>query len=113
MRSKKKPALADWLANNGLTLVAFLGGMAFNAFTLASNLATKPYVDDGLTIQRKYTDEKAAQILKGATDYADMKQATLMLELSKLGAEQKAQGVKLDMVLETVRDNTNRIKASK
>lgn len=67
--------------------LAFVGGMALNAYSIAEKIATKPYVDDKLLEAKKYTDEKI-----------DLNQQKMLLELEKHTSTVEAIKTKLDIL---------------
>lgn len=105
MRRQAKQKLSGGIlvATVVLPVVTFFGGMFLNAFSIAQNIATKPYVDDKALEGKRYTDEKSAQTLKDAFEHSDANRQNMMIEIGKFGAVQQAQGVKIDMVLENIR----------
>lgn len=90
-------------------LAAFLGGMLFNAFTIAQNIATKPYVDEGLANQKKYTDEKSALILKEAIEHSNRNHDDMIIRMKDMVIEVRAQTVKQDLLIELVKKNEERL----
>jgi hypothetical protein len=95
--------ISERLVAIALTILGAMGGMAFNAYTIAEKIATKPYVDEKTTEVRKYTDEKSAQVLQTAFEHSDMNRQQMLLKMETYGSDVKSQGVKIDLVLDTVR----------
>jgi hypothetical protein len=81
-----------------LPVLAFIGGMALNAFTIAEKIATKPYVDERFIDSRKYTDDRSMSTLKEAFEHSDTNRAAMMLEMEKYNGNVKAVEVKVDAV---------------
>jgi hypothetical protein len=64
------------------------------------NIATKPYVDDGLKAQQKYTDDKSAQSLSDANNHADRNHDALMIKLQQQTSEINTVGTKVDWLVD-------------
>lgn len=93
----------------GLTVAGFAGGMALKSFEIADMLATKPYVDEKVKAIRTYTDEISARILQQAVDHSDMNRQQTLIKLEQYQAELKGASVKIDMILDMIRDNSRKI----
>lgn len=106
MARKKSNGAFIALASLGLTALAFVGGMLWNGFHIAEQVATKPYVDDRFTEGKHYTDEKSAEVLKEAFEHSDANRQTMLLEMeqmkTEIKTEQTATSTKVDLVLNTV-----------
>ncbi len=76
--------------------------MALNAFTIAEKIATKPYVEERFIEGKKYTDEKAALILKEAFEHSDANRQLLLTEFAKYNGSLGTLDVKIDMLQKSV-----------
>lgn len=88
--------------------MAFICGMALNAFTIAEKIATKPYVDEKTMEGRKYTDDKAAQTLASAFEHSDMNRQQMLLQIQVFSSDMKVQGVKIDNLSDAIRELSSR-----
>lgn len=98
-----------------MVLLSFLGGIAMNAWTLAGSLATKPmidqvykdskgYTDDRADQLKRYTDALAENVKQEAYSHSDKNRAEMQQMIIMQSGDIKAQGVKMDMVLDAVRE---------
>lgn len=101
---RKKP-ISNELKTQILAVIfpalAFVGGMAVNALSIAEKIATKPYVDDKALELKHYTDDKAVLTLKDANNYSDFGKQQIMLELEKHTSTMETIKVKLDLMQKT------------
>lgn len=111
----------DWTARAvlvGMPILSFFGGMATNAWQIAGSIATKPmleqvdlngrkYTDDRTDQLKKYTDALAENVKQEAYSHSDKNRADMQQMILLQGADIKAQSVKMDMVLDTVRELRN------
>lgn len=97
----------DWFERAGvfiIPLVAFFGGMLIDAVKYSRDVATVPYVDQRHEESKKYTDDKARETLERAISHSDMNHQDMMLRLEALSSDVKSYGVKLDTVLDSLKD---------
>lgn len=104
-----------WIIKIGIPIMTFFSGMAWNAWQIAGSIATKPmleqvdtngrkYTDDRTDQLKKYTDALAENVRQDAYSHIDKSRADLQQMILMQGSDLKAQGVKMDMVLDTVRE---------
>ena len=98
--SNRRGTLSQWLSENLLQVVALIGAILL----WYPSIATKPYVDEGLAANRKYTDDKAATTLAAAIAHADSNRQANALKMEAIGADVKALAVKTDLLLQIQHD---------
>jgi hypothetical protein len=78
-------------------------GAAVNAYTIATRIATVPYVDAKFEQGIKYTDGKTDQVLQSAIAHSDLNRQMMLTEIREQGADVKAIAAKQDILLDSVR----------
>lgn len=106
-RRLKKGFFIDNAVTLGMGLLALIGGGMVQFYTIATNVATRPYVDESFKNARLYTDEKSAQTLKEAYAHADSNMNENRLRMEQYHAEMKqigaAQGAKIESIFDLVK----------
>lgn len=98
-----------------LGFCGFLITKSFDTGQYASNLANKAdmkaayedgkkYTDSSIDALKKYTDTLAESIRQDAYNHSDKNKSEMQQMILMQGSDLKAQGVKMDMVLDTVRE---------
>lgn len=98
----------------GMLLAGFFG-MAINAWTIFNNIATKPmleqvdvngrkYTDSSIDALKKNTDALVENVKQDAYSHSDKNRAEMQQMILMQSGDIKAQGVKMDMVLDAVRE---------
>lgn len=101
---RRNQSLSDWLTENAIALFMLIGAAA----VAYANIATKPYVDEGLANNRKYVDDKMAATLDKAIAHADLNQKENQVRMEAISSAVKTQGAKIDIVIDTLRENSKR-----
>lgn len=86
------------------SVLSFFGGMAINAYTIASNVATKPYVDEGLSSVRKYADERSNLALEKAMAHSDSNRQQMTNQVLSLQGDVKAQSSQLTIIVDSIKE---------
>ena len=101
--SKGKSIDTDRLIDITIKVLSFIGAVLCSAWLISSNVATKPYVDQGLADNRKYTDSA----LEKAISHSDLNRREMTIDMQQVASELQSQGAeqgaKLNLLLETVR----------
>lgn len=66
-----------------LPILSWVGGSVSSGWSIANSLADKPYVEDRFKESLRYTDNKAAQILKEAFEHSDSNRQQTQLDIAK------------------------------
>ena len=88
-----------------LTILGFLGGMFLKSFQIADLVATKPYVEDRIKFVKDYVDEVTTRTLQQSFDHSDMNRQNTLMKLEQYQAEMKGATVKIDMILDMIRES--------
>lgn len=83
---------------------AFIGGMAVNAFTIAEQIATKPYVDVRFKESKLYTDERTSATLQSAIEHSDMNRQLMVTSMAGYASDMKNQGSRIDMIFDEIKE---------
>lgn len=93
MVKKKKTVVSDGMIVAAVALTGFVGGMIVNAYSIASQLATKPYVEE----QNKI-------VLDKANDHSDHNHEDMMLKFTELKGSQTTLSQKMDILLQSIQE---------
>lgn len=66
-----------------LPILSWVGGSISSGWSIANSLADKPYVEDRFKESLRYTDTKAAQVLKEAFEHSDSNRKETQLDMAK------------------------------
>jgi hypothetical protein len=96
----------EFMSKYGFHALAFAAGCLITAYNYVSNVATKPYVDEGVKTAIHYTDAKAEQVKREAFDHSDRNHDDMLLRVEQmktdLKSDLKEQSGKLDMLLDRI-----------
>ena len=103
----------EFMAKYGFHAAAFAAGCLIGAYNYVSNVATKPYVDEGVKSAFHYADLKTEQAKKESFDHSDRNHDDMLLRIEQmkgdLKGDLKEQNGKLDVLLDRL-DNGRRRK---
>lgn len=108
----------DWTTRSvliGMPVLSFFGGVVTSSWQIAGSIATKPmleqvdiggkkYTDDRTDALKKYTDALAENVKQEAYSHSDKNRAEMQQLIIMQSGDIKAQGVKMDMVLDAVHE---------
>lgn len=100
----------DWLLVAAVLgpIIGALGGWSITGFIEDRHLADKPYVDERVIEGKRYTDDKAASVLKEAIEHSDTNRREMNLKMEQMSSEYRISNValssKLDSVIEAIKD---------
>lgn len=111
----EKVSAANLIGGMLIGFCCFLITKSFDSGQYAGNLANKSdvkaafedgkkYTDNSIDAIKKYTDTLAESIKQDAYNHSDRNKSEMQQMILMQGADLKAQSVKMDMVLDTVRE---------
>lgn len=86
----------------GLPILTFFGGAMFNAWGIATQLATKPYVDERIIEAKTYTDAKTKEVLDRAVAHSDANHQDMIIKFGESRAENRESMAKVSTNLENL-----------
>lgn len=100
----------DWTAvvTIALFLICLIGGLMIRGFIEDQKLASRPYVDEKYVDGKRYTDDRAADVLRQSFEHSDMNRKDISLKMEQMTSDYRSSQAtftaKIDSLIDTIKN---------